>query len=79
MPHPPQPDTVLGAFDTLQEQLRARIVDADGLDLGRLRVVSPFNTRLTYNLYACLRIIPAHQRLHLRQADEVIAALTITR
>ena len=69
-------DRVLAAFDTLQEQLLRCVRDADGLDLGRLRIVSPFDARLKYNLYSCLRIIPAHQRLHLSQADGVIRRST---
>ena len=65
-------DRVLDAFDTLQEQLMGCVRNADGLDLARLRIVSPFDTRLKYNLYSCLTIIPAHQRLHLAQAEAVI-------
>src|SRR5262249_37572238 len=55
-------DKTLDAFDVLQEELAARVREADGLDLGRLRITSPFDSRLKYNLYSCLRIIPAHQR-----------------
>ncbi len=69
-------DLALGAFDTLQEQLFACVRDAAGLDLGRLRVVSPFDARLKYNLYSCFRIIPAHQRLHLAQAERVVRDLS---
>ena len=65
-------DRVLDEFDTLQDQLLGCLRGADGLDLGRLRIVSPFDVRLKYNLYSCLRIIPAHQRLHLAQAEGVI-------
>jgi len=69
-------DEVLGAFDTLQQQLMACVSEAGGLDLGRLRIVSPFDARLKYNLYSCLRIIPAHQRLHLAQAERAIQSLS---
>jgi SAM-dependent methyltransferase len=65
-------DRVLEAFDMLQEQLTVCVREADGLALGRLRVISPFDARIKYNLYSCLRIIPAHQRQHLAQAQEVI-------
>lgn len=63
---------VLDAFDRLQGELIGCLGEANGLDLGRLRIVSPFVARIKYNLYSCLRIIPAHQRLHLAQAEEVI-------
>jgi hypothetical protein len=68
-------DRVLGAFDVLQDQVAGCVKEADGLDLGRLRIVSPSDSPLTYNLYSCLRIIPAHQRQHLWQADHVIRSL----
>src|SRR6266446_6427574 len=68
-------DRILGVFDTLQEQLVACVREADGLDLGRLRIISPFDSRIKYNLYSCLRIIPAHQRQHLSQAEKVIHTL----
>lgn len=64
--------SVLDAFDHLQGELIGCLGEASGLDLGRLRIVSPFDARIKYNLYSCLRIIPAHQRLHLAQAEEVI-------
>jgi hypothetical protein len=76
VPAAPAPrDEVLGAFDTSQEQLIACVREADGLDLGRLRIVSPFDSRLKYNLYSCLRIIPAHQRQHLAQARRTMETL----
>ena len=65
-------DRILDTFDRLQEQVAGCVREADGLDLGRLRITSPFDSRLKYNLYSCLRIIPAHQRQHLSQAEQVI-------
>jgi len=65
-------DVVLATFDALQGELRTCVADASGLDLVRLRVVSPFDPRLKYNLYSCLKLIPAHQRLHLTQAAAAI-------
>ncbi|MGH7389522.1 MAG: DinB family protein [Candidatus Rokuibacteriota bacterium] len=70
-------DKVLDAFDTLQEQVAGCVREADGLDLGRLRIVSPFDSRLKYNLYSCLRIVPAHQRQHLSQAEHVVHVLRL--
>ena len=68
-------DRVLGDFDMLQQQVAGCVRDVHGLDLGRLRIVSPFDSRLKYNLYSCLRIIPVHQRRHLLQAEQVIRSL----
>jgi hypothetical protein len=40
------------------------------LPLGDVQVVSPFNTRLRYNLFAALSILAKHQQRHLWQAEE---------
>jgi hypothetical protein len=69
---------VLEAFDALQAQLVGCVRAADGLDLRRLRIQSPFAARLRYNLYSCLTIIPAHQRQHLAQAEEAGRAVAVT-
>jgi len=70
----PMPDT-LERFDCLQQQLQMRIDRAAGLALDRLRLVSPFDTRVKYNLYATFCIIATHQRRHLWQAEQVRARL----
>ena len=66
---------VLTEYEALQEKLAAALRSADGFDLGRLRIVSPFKARFRYNLYSAFRIIPAHQRRHLRQGERVLEAL----
>jgi DinB superfamily len=72
-------DKVLSEFDALQHELIARLAEADGLLLGRLRIVSPFDARIRYNLYSCLGLIPAHQRQHLEQAGRVLRKLKARR
>jgi hypothetical protein len=67
-----QSEALLAEFDLLQRQLVDRVTQADGLDLTGLRIVSPFDARLRYNVYAALKVIAAHQRLHLRQAERAI-------
>ena len=64
----PPRDSALAEFDALQDQIVERLERADGLDLTRLRIVSPFDARLRYNVYAALKLIAEHQHLHLRQA-----------
>ena len=68
-------DSVLSEFGTLQKQLIGYLDRAERLDLGKLRIVSPFDARIKYNLYSCFRVIPAHQRQHLRQAERVVDRL----
>lgn len=62
---------VLAEFVALQQELTIRVHRAEGLDLGRLPIVSPFDGRLEYSLYSCFRIIPTHQRRHLWQGEQV--------
>ena len=72
-------DLVLSEFCALQNRLTGCLGRAEGLDLGKLRIVSPFDARIKYNLYSCFRLIPAHQRQHLRQAEQVIHKLRTAR
>jgi len=68
-------DSVLSEFRALQDQLIGCLGRAEGLDLCGLRIISPFDARIKYNLYSCLRLIPAYQRQHLRQAEQVVHKL----
>jgi hypothetical protein len=52
---------VLGAVDA-----------ADGHPLSRLTIASPFDPRVRYNVYSAFRILAAHQRRHLDQAEKAI-------
>lgn len=56
-------------FDRLQEMQLAWLAEADGLPLNTIKVASPFNAKLHYNLYSCFSILPAHQHRHLWQAE----------
>ena len=66
----PMPET-LERFDYLQQEVQVRIDRSAGLALDRLRVVSPFDARVKYNLYAAFCLIATHQRRHLWQAERV--------
>ena len=76
VPAPTVSETVLTEFDELQHQLLDRVVRAEGVDLTASKIVSPFDARLRYNAYAAVRLITAHQRLHLRQAARARARVT---
>lgn len=60
---------VVEEFDRLQDEQIGWVRAAEGLPLGVLRVVSPFNSRVRYNLYAALSILARHQQRHLWQAE----------
>lgn len=62
-------------FERLQQEQLRRIERADGLPLTRVRVTSPFNEKVKYNLYSCFCILPRHEQRHLWQAEQVAKAL----
>lgn len=64
-----------GEFAALQSKLQELLSAARGLDLSKIRIVSPFDKRVKYNLYSAFRILVAHQRRHLWQAEQAVAAL----
>lgn len=56
-------------FERLQEDAISCAREAAGLPIDRVKVVSPFDARLKYNLYAALSLVPRHQHRHLLQAE----------
>ncbi len=63
---------LLATFDRLQAEQLASVAQAEGRAIDRVKIVSPFDPRLRYNLYACLTILPRHQERHIRQAEEAL-------
>ncbi len=63
---------LLEAFSAFQAELVAIVRAANGLPLQLVRIASPFDPRVRYNLYACLTILPRHQHRHLWQAERVL-------
>jgi hypothetical protein len=63
------PGDLLREFESLQADLARRIADANGCDIGRVKVRSPFSSRMRYNLLATFAVIAAHERRHLWQAE----------
>ncbi len=64
-----------GEFATLQAKLAELLQETNGLDLNRMKVISPFDKRIRYNVYSAFHILVAHERRHLWQAEQAIAAL----
>jgi hypothetical protein len=62
---------LVAEFEKWQEVQLARLAEADGLPLNAIKVTSPFNAKVRYNLYSCFSILPAHQHRHLWQAEQV--------
>jgi DinB superfamily len=66
---------VVSEFSRVRDELAARIRQADGLDLVRVRITSPVNRLLRLPLGAYFEFILAHDRRHLWQAGNVRTAL----
>jgi hypothetical protein len=64
-------DLLVAEFEKWQGMQLGCLERADGLPLNDIKVVSPFNAKLRYNLYSCFSILPAHQHRHLWQGEQV--------
>jgi hypothetical protein len=62
-----------GEFAALQSKLVDAVHAAEGLDVRKIKVTSPFDRRVKYNLYSAFKIVVAHQRRHLWQAEQAVA------
>ena len=51
------------------------ITRAEAVPLNRVMLTSPFNERLKYNAYAALRVLAAHQRRHIWQAERALRGI----
>ena len=67
--------SLLTTFDRLQAEQVECVRRADGRPIHRVKIVSPFDARLRYNLYACLTVLPRHQERHIWQAEQVLQRL----
>jgi hypothetical protein len=63
---------LLARFLELQEGTEGVLRAAARYDLNVIKVISPFNRRIRYNLFSCFRILLAHQRRHLWQARRAV-------
>jgi hypothetical protein len=69
------PGEAVEEFFALQDQFATCVVDAEGLDLRRIRVSSPAVPLLRISLGAWFEASIAHERRHLEQARDVLRAL----
>jgi hypothetical protein len=64
---------ILARFSSHQEQM-ARAMESTGhLDLARIVITSPVANVAVYSLLDAYRIVVAHERRHLAQAERVLA------
>ena len=66
---------IMAAFRAYQVQFVDRLRQASGLDLRRAKVMSPASTWIKMSLNSGFALMVAHERRHLWQAQQVIAAV----
>jgi hypothetical protein len=64
------PDALTAKFDRLQEELIACVRASEGLPIDRVKIASPFASRVKYNVYAAMTIVARHEHRHLLQAEQ---------
>ena len=68
------PEALLADFERLQADVIACVRAADGLPIDHIKLMSPFDARVKYNLFAAFTIIARHQHRHLLQAERAAGA-----
>jgi hypothetical protein len=63
------------AFEKSQSRLLETLCSAAGFAIDKVTVPCPVCTPVTYNAYGALRMLAAHQRRHLWQVRQILAAL----
>jgi hypothetical protein len=72
VPKPDQPVSVVAPrFLELQDEIIQRVIAADGLDLGGIRMSSPISRRFRMSLGQWFAFLAAHERRHVWQAWQV--------
>mgnify|MGYP003576424703 CR=1 FL=1 len=66
-----RPTDVAPEFARVRDELARRVRESDGLDLARVRTISPVNRLIRLPLGAYFAFILAHDRRHLWQARQV--------
>ena len=64
-------EMVVAEFNTYQHELVMLTHWGEQRALETLRIVSPFNPRISYSAYSCLVMLPRHQHRHIAQAERV--------
>jgi hypothetical protein len=62
-------------FEESQSLLSQAVQSAAGLAIDKVKVQCPVYARVTYNVYAAFRMLAAHERRHLWQMHQILAAL----
>jgi hypothetical protein len=58
-------------FERLQQGVLALLEEVDGRPMKEIKVASPFNAKMHYDLYSCFSVLAPHQHRHLWQGERV--------
>jgi hypothetical protein len=64
------PDQLVAEFERLQSVQIACVRESDGLPIQAVKIVSPVDARVRYNVFSALSILARHQHRHLWQAEQ---------
>ncbi len=73
---PTSAKTTLEAFLDSQNRVMKELDQSEGISMVNVKVTSPANSLIKYNLYSAYRILTAHQRRHLAQAGKALPQST---
>lgn len=62
---------MLPRFLASQEEFNLRLENANGVNIARVRITSPFASFIRMSLFALFSVFPAHERRHVWQASNV--------
>jgi len=65
--------TVLADFLAQQRAVADVVAQSQGRNISAIKITSPFNDKIRYNVFAALRVITTHNRRHLWQAERALA------
>jgi hypothetical protein len=66
-------DRVLDGFVERQERIVAALRRCRGRAVDQVKIASPIDSRIRYSIWSSFVVNAAHQRRHLRQAEQAIA------
>jgi len=58
-------------FARLQQVTLDLLAEVDGRPMKEIKVASPFNAKMQYDLYSCFSVLAPHQHRHLWQGEQV--------
>lgn len=63
----------IAEFERLQGVFLELLAEADGRPMKEVKVASPFNPKMQYDLYSCFSVLAPHEHRHFWQAEQLRA------